>query len=538
MKKIFVLLILISSGYLPHHNFFAQQTDARWGEMVRESRRSEILNYIGQDATGYYVLKGSRGSKVKVINFRRNFLSETDNASIVLLDENMDPAFEKKLDVMESGKQLSILSAFLIGDEMHLFSSLRDQKTKMKNIFVQSLDKKTLEPRNDIRKVTSIPYQNRFLSGQVDFTFSRDSSFIMVYTNVQSKRKDPDKFGFTVFNREMEQVWSKEVVLPIRENLFKVSDYLVDNKGNAYLVGKRYFKKERDRIQGQPGYEYIVYAYRNEGSEVSEYVLNLSDHFLSDLHLEIAPEGDLICAGFYSDINATNAKGTFYFTVDANTQEIKQRSLYEFGLDFLTLNLSDRQGKKIERRAAKGKGNEINQFDIRDLVPRGDGGTVLVAEQYYVRVVTSFDRATGTSTIRYYYHYNDIVVISINPNGDIEWATKVPKRQTSVNDRGYYSSYAMMITGGKLYFVYNDHRTNIMERRTSRLKNFRLSDNKGIIALAAVDSNGDVSRIPLLSNRDATTICRPKLCSQISPDEMLIFGKRGRRIQFGRVVFE
>ncbi len=538
MNRLIVLVLLISSSSLPFQHIFAQQTDAQWGAVVKESRRSGILNYIGQDASGYYVLKGSRGSNTNGISFRRNFLSETDNASIVRLDENMNPAFEKELNVVESGKQLSILSAFLIEEEMHLFSSFRNQKTKMKHIFVQSLDKNTLEPRNDIRQVTSVPYQNRFLSGKVDFTFSRDSSFMMVYTNVESRRKDPDKFGFNIFNQNMEPVWSKEVVLPVRENLFKVSDYLVDNEGNAYLVGKRYFRRERDRVKGQPGYEYVVFAYRSNGEEESEYVLNLSDHFLSDLHLEIAPNGDLICAGFYSDIDATNAKGTFYFTVDAVTQEIKQRSLYEFGLDFLTMNLSDRQGGKIERRAAKGKGNEINRFDIRDLVPRGDGGTVLVAEQYYVRVVTSYDRATGNTTVRYYYHYNDIVVISINPNGDIEWATKIPKRQTSVNDNGYYSSYAMMITGGKLHFIYNDHKTNIVERRTNRLKNFRLNNNKGIIALASVDSDGNVARLPLLSNRDASTICRPKMCSQISPAEMLIFGKRGKKTQFGSVIFE
>lgn len=529
--------MLIVAATLTNHSY-SQFADAQWGEMVKESRRSGILNYIGQDASGYYVLKGTRNLNAVNNRFRRNFMSETDNASIVRLDENMNPAVEKEIEVLESGKKLSILSAFQIKDEMHLFSSFRNQKTKMKHIFVQSLDKKTLEPRNDIRKVTSVPYQNRYLSGKVDFTFSRDSSFLMVYTNVQSKRKDPDKFGFNIFDQNMEPIWNKEVVLPIRENLFQVSDYIVDNDGNAYLVGKRYFKRERDRVKGQPGYEYVVYAYRNKGEDESEYVLNLKNHFLSDLHLEIAPTGDLICAGFYSDIDAANAKGTFYFTVDAESQEIKHRSLYDFDLEFLTMNLSERQGEKLEKRAAKGKRNEINRFDIRDLVPRGDGGTVLIAEQYYVRVVTSYDRATGNTTVRYYYHYNDIVVISISPKGDIEWATKIPKRQTSVNDNGYYSSYAMMITGGQLHFVYNDHKINIVERRTNKLKNFRLSDNKGIIALASVDPEGNVTRKPLLSNRDATTICRPKMCSQISPNEMLIFGKRGKKTQFGSVLFE
>ena len=540
MKRSFALVVVVTAAILSHNYSFGQYFDVQWGTAIKESRRANILNFIGQEDGNYYVLKGiqNRNSNVYNTRFRRNVLQETENASITKLDASMNPVLEKPVEVYENGKLLETLSAFLVGGEMHLFSSFRNQKTKQKHIFVQSMDKETLQPRGDIRKVTSIPFQNRYLSGKVDFTFSRDSSYLMVFTNVQSKRKDPDKFGFNVFDDNLEPIWNKEVTLPVRENLFQVSDYLVDNEGNAYLVGKRYFKREKDRVRGEPGYEYVVFAYRNQGEDVAEYTLNLTEHFLSDLHLEVAPNGDLICAGFYSDLTSSSAKGTFYFTVDAESQEIKHRSLYKFGIDFLTMNLNERQGERVEKREAKGKNNELTQFDIRDLVPRGDGGTVAIAEQYYVRVVTSFDRATGNTIVRYYYHYNDIVVISISPKGDIEWATKIPKRQTSVNDNGYYSSYAMMITGGKLHFIYNDHRTNIVERRTTKLKNFRLNDNKGIVALASVDAEGNVERKPMLSNRDVTTICRPKMCSQINRDEMLIFGKRGKKTQFGSVLFE
>jgi hypothetical protein len=43
----------------------------------------------------------------------------------------------------------------------------------------------------------------------------------------------------------------------------------------------------------------------------------------------------------------------------------------------------------------------------------------------------------------------------------IQWATKIPKRQSTADDGGYYSSYASAIVGDHIEIVYNDDPDNL-----------------------------------------------------------------------------
>ena len=98
------------------------------------------------------------------------------------------------------------------------------------------------------------------------------------------------------------------------------------------------------------------------------------------------------------------------------------------------------------------------------LILRNDGGALLIAEQYFVQ--EEYDRNQfydpyysnyynrNYNDIDYVYNYNDIIVVNIRPDGEIEWTARIPKRQVTTNDGGYYSSYAMSIVRSKIYFVF------------------------------------------------------------------------------------
>jgi hypothetical protein len=94
-----------------------------------------------------------------------------------------------------------------------------------------------------------------------------------------------------------------------------------------------------------------------------------------------------------------------------------------------------------------------------------------------------------------------------------------------------------MITGGELHFIFNDSDRNIEIEKQGDIANFDVRDKRGLVMIASVDSEGNIDRRPLFTNREVETITRPKLCRQISPDEMLLFGQRGRANQFGRITF-
>jgi hypothetical protein len=129
------------------------------------------------------------------------------------------------------------------------------------------------------------------------------------------------------------------------------------------------------------------------------------------------------------------------------------KSFNEFEIDFITQNMTEKLKKKTKKREAKGKDVELYQYDLDNIVLKDDGGAILVGEQFFIRVVTTTDAQGNVRTTTHYY-YNDIIVISINPKGEIDWTEKIAKRQHTINDNGYFSSYAMAVNEDKINFIF------------------------------------------------------------------------------------
>lgn len=166
---------------------------------------------------------------------------------------------------------------------------------------------------------------------------------------------------------------------------------------------------------------------------------------------------------------------------------------------------------------------------------------MLVGEQYYsyVQTITSTD-AQGRMISRtvYHYVYNDIIVVSIDRKGDIEWAVKVPKRQHTTNDGGYYSSYGLTVKGDRMYFVFNDNGKNLFLSQGSKVEQFDLKGKEALITLVTVDATGRVTREALLAPDKRDAILRPKECFQLEDDRMFIYAERKKEYRFGTISFK
>jgi hypothetical protein len=234
-------------------------------------------------------------------------------------------------------------------------------------------------------------------------------------------------------------------------------------------------------------------------------------------------------------------KGSYFLTIDNESKQIKTKSFKEFGLDFITQDMTERQQKKTKKRAEKGKDVELYEYDLDNIILKDDGGAVLVGEQFYVHQSTIRSvGANGQVSTRttYYYNYHDIIVINISPAGEIEWAHKIPKRQTTTDDGGYYSSYALAIVGDKLQFVFNDNARNIYDKSLKEGKVYSFSYKNLAVALNTVDSNGKQERTSLINTPKKEEIVRPKVSVQVSKNEMILFAKRKKKYQFIKITFK
>lgn len=530
--------------YLPFFVFFllslslnAQRSPAEvsWGNEHKEPRNARLSNLIGNDMTGYYALR--KGVGVGMLSNEGKIFIEKYNMGMKLAKTS-----EIKLEY--KNKDLVLEDIKLIGDELYLFTSYRNKRKKINYLFAQTISKKSLRLKRDMKIIAQIPSRSQFSSSSFDIEFSRDSSKILLFGQLPYKANKPERYQIQVCDKELNPIWKKDIELPYADARFTVENYRVDKEGNVHVLGMIYEESgRRTRRNGLPTYKYTLLTYSEDGALDKEYKIDLGDKFITDLTFRIQKDGNPVCAGFYSEKNSNSVRGTYFFKINKETGELYNQGIKEFEFEFLTELFTDRQKKKAEKAEKDNNDKrqaELFEYDLDKLILRSDGGAVLVAEQYYVRVTDERfrDLATGywQNRTNRHYHYNDVIVVNIGPDGDIDWATHVPKRQVTANDGGYFSSYSVAVTGKAVYLVFNDNSKNFNpDKPTNKIYSF--NGSRSIVALAEIKPDGTVSKYPLFSNREEGILTRPKMSKQTDSNELIIYGERNRKYKFAKVLF-
>lgn len=532
-----ISFFLFFAGLVLSTPLFSQtkQASIQWGENYSEPAGTYLSKVISADGTGFYALR-ERTQSGLLGNSNKIFLEYYSS-------KNMRMLKSKAVDLRYKKKERDLEDIILLGGNLYLLTSFHNQ-TKQKNyLFAQEIGRKSLLPSKDLKKIGEIPTLNFRKDGSFDHHISQDSSKILIMNQLPYEKTEPERFALRVFDNSFNELWNRNISLPYNDQQFSIEEYRVDSDGNVYLLGILYTDGVRVRKRGKPNYQYIVLSYPADGGQSQEYKIRLKDEFITDLTFRISRKGTLVCSGFYSEQGASSIKGTYFFQLDPATREIYNQNLKAFDINFLVDDFSAAKQRRIQKAEKEGRlerGPELQQYSLDNLILRSDGGVVLVAEQFFVEEVTNNDffNRNNLNNLRtdFYYNYNDIIVVNIRPTGEIEWASRIPKRQVTINDNGYYSSYAMSIVRDKIYFVFNDNARNYgNQKRNNRLYNF--NGRQSIIALAELSKDGSVEIQPLFSNQEADIITRPKVCKQTDKREMVIYGERGRRYRFAHLEF-
>ena len=497
----------------------------KWGQEIEASRRSSLSDIIGYDASGIYAIKSRQ----------RGIIAGRYSYTLDHFDNNFAPTKTFDLDIEEDGTECDVSSLLQLKNKLYVFYSYLKKKEKKNILVVDEIDKATLQPKKQKQKIGEIDYSSHSNRNSGDFSIrvSRDSSKILVYYSLPYDKGEPESFGLNVLDTDLKSLWEKNVTLPYKDGFFFTQSFRVDNKGNVYILGLVYKEKRQSKRHGEPNYTHEVFAYSDKGNSTKQYTLSLDDRFITDMQIEIL-NNNLVCAGFYSTKGTFSIRGTYFLTVDIATKEIKTKSFKEFGIDFITQNMTEREAKKAKRKEEKGKDQELYEYDLDKLLIGKDGSAMLIGEQYYMKVVSYYNGRTTTYT--YHYYYNDIITVKIDPSGQIQWAEKVAKRQHTVNDNGFYSSYSMAVVNGKICFIFNDSPENLDYDGDGKLKN--TNTRKSVVVIVSLDKDGKQIKQPIFNTVDVEVIVRPKVCEQISNHEVILFGQKGRTQQFARMSFQ
>lgn len=502
-----MLLVLIASV-----NATAQPSaDVNIGPVLSSSKNASIQQILGNYGDNFVALRGGKSSK--------------SIYSIDGYDKNGFLKYSTPVSFDFKGQRFWFKAIVGLKNNILLFASKYD-KDKDLNVLIASILSPDGKVVRDFQVMDEISSSKKHNSGEFNIQITDDSSKVLVYRNEPYDKKGMEKVHFTLLDENLNKLWSKPFELPIKDKESQLKDYAVDNEGRVFIVSK---KRETTATADSP-IVYVVYGYLPENDKFVDFELALPDKYLTDPSILFDRSGELLISGFYKTDWRKGVTGLFYMRVDPNTLSVIASNFKDFGKELLIEFLGEKQGEKADR---KDKG--LYSYVLRQVVRRTDGGLVLIAEQSYMYIVCTTDDK-GRTRCNYHYVYGDLLVANINSLGAVDWYARIPKRQHTVNDDGFYSSFILAVRGDKLSFVFNDHPKNFTETNNDKLHEIRVM-KKSLVALYEVNGSGQVSRSPLITNKGQQVILRPKISTQNSPSSLTALGVRGKKFNFVRIEF-
>ncbi len=347
---------------------------------------------------------------------------------------------------------------------------------------------------------------------------SEDKQKIMIF-KINSKSDKVHKLTTCLFDKELKLLKKSVLAINMPERNDFLSEFTVDNDGDLVCV-RASGTAANDNINKitlitKPAM-YDAFASND---------LKLSGIFLDDIRIRADNiNKHYLISSFVSKTRRGNIEGLYYSLWDKSQMK-----------EILNANTSFSEDLKAD---AKGEGNSkaaFNDFFLKNIILRKDGGFIVVAESAYTssrgNTMSRWDYLYGSpywSPTDYYnwrspmgsypwgyngvnnpnaltrYYADNVAVISFEPNGRMEWSNMIRKSQFDDNTDNFIG-FGLMNTGDQLHFIFN-----IQEKR-----NLILSDQ-------SITPGGQVERNPTFKNLDKGYDFMPRHAKQIGQRQAIV----------------
>jgi hypothetical protein len=344
---------------------------------------------------------------------------------------------------------------------------------------------------------------------------SEDKSRLIVF-KINSKNKRSYVLTSLLMNDKLEILKKSRLALPMEERNDYLNDFYLDNEGD--LVFCKFSRNNNDNISKAA---FVVKYAQADTLMMKE--LNIEKTWLDEIHIKIDNYNKrYYLTSFYFQERKGNIEGFYFYVWDKPGARPYFETITPFSDDL--------------RREARGDASikmAFNDYFIRNIITRKDGGFVIGTEAYYTTsrfnnwnrwdyrygspYMSSFSNNSYYSPFysNYYwssrnsnqavrYHADNIAVLSFDNTGKPEWNNVMGKTQYD-DESDDLLSYQLMNTGGQVHFLFNQQ-----ERRNNLLSDYSISPG------------GEMTRNPTLKNLDKGYEFMPKYGKQVSARQMIV----------------
>ena len=443
---------------------------------------------ISTELIGYDILGKTKNGDVLIYKKYR-FEDEID-----IFDKEM--ALKRHKDITIRNMDYESVEVMKAGNDIFHFYTHKDNK--MNYLYVQKYNE-DVEKKGDpvLLDSTSLKIGENFTEFKI--RHAPTAAWFLIYKYELSAGR-LDKLFLLVMNGDMGITQRNTINLPDAElNPIAIRELITNSGRPVFLFQNDDFtcRKEKTDIQ------YAFYL-PQQGNNYLRSDMKSADYCLDEMNFSIDNTAqNIICMSFLKEDSKDYMIGYNFTTIDVATAG----TVTNFNYIFPQETLDEIAGLAKEKSI-----RNLPVYQIGDIIPRADGGALVVAE-YYDKTVenyeyTNYDPYYGyrTSTRQVeFYEYDDILLFSVQNDGTPSWHNVIRKKQISREDRGVYSSYAIIANKQRLIFVFNED----------------VEQNSNVLQYE-MEADGTLDRKSLFNANQQELQPRPASAEQISYNEVII----------------
>jgi hypothetical protein len=477
--------LIVLLAYSASQNCFSQQI--LWANKNNLDKKTDFTKVIGQNKFGVYVLKHRNSS------FRRYFILEY---------------FDKRMNLLKS-KTFKIpnseLEKIVVTPNNIIAFSKEYTKGSLSRLFYQTIDSNfNISEASTIVNFTNPDLEMSDL--RIEYNSKKDK-FLIWY--LSGENETTNLISFILQNKQIKSNPIPSIPSKI-ENLF-IGDALIDDTGNLYLI---YSKSEKFKSKLAADFEHRLLAFNIFSNSKLDIGLNDENTFFSGYKLTYNKSLMEVAAfGLTGVTDEDENKGYFSIKISCVNFAIKSKLNNDFDRKLVSQVL----GLKNEQ-----KGEQLNKFKIKKLIPKLDGGMLAICERMFITTQSDIFYVNGIpqSTYARIFNNDEVLVLDLDSNGNTNWFDIVNKNQSSINDGGYYNGIVIMVNDAEINILYND----------------RLSANADIIQVS-YNSNGEHSKKILLNNDQFYALLIPSEYNQVTANSIVLPINQNRDFTFIKLLY-
>ncbi|MCE2787012.1 MAG: hypothetical protein ACK44P_08195 [Bacteroidota bacterium] len=251
------------------------------------------------------------------------------------------------------------------------------------------------------------------------------------------------------FNDQLVQTYKKEYLLSYDVDDIYISAVETDNLGSTHMLID-YPKNVIRRSKEKELRAFFLYSFLPSEQKPLTQEIVKDSLYIYDLALAVNNYHKSICvAGFYSKEKEGNKiSGHFQYVLNMQTAKLSTVTFEDFDKYFIAKVAGSMQNENAAN---------ITDLHIKRIIPRSDGGCLIVGEKYYEsrQMYTYFVNGIPQTQSRMVFNYDEVIFISKNADGTTQFRDFIKKKQSSVGDAGYYSSFVLLNANERISFIYN-----------------------------------------------------------------------------------